>query len=129
MKPVLLAFAASALMSLASPGVGAPLSGHWRVAGKVSSFAFTLDCQFKPNGERLGGVCTDQSTNSAKIGAGKSHVLTAGAVHGDKVTWTYRSAFLLAKFDVTYTGVVTGDRMTGSLEAQGHDGTFTAVRQ
>lgn len=128
MKPLLLACAA-AIVGAAAPSHAADLAGHWKLTGKVSSFGFTLDCQFKPEGERLGGVCTDELTTSAKVSAGKSHVLTAGSVRGDKVTWTYRSSFLLSKFDVTYTGVVAGDRMSGTLIAQGHQGSFTGARR
>ena len=123
-----LAAATSALVGYCVPASAAEVAGSWRVSGKVSSFAFTLDCNFKPAGGRLGGVCVDASTNTAKVQAGKSHPLTAGSVHGDAVTWTYRSSFLLSKFDVTYTGKLAGDRMNGSLVAQGHQGTFTAVR-
>ena len=105
-----------------------PVSGAWRVAGKVAAFAFTLNCEFKPDGERLGGVCVDASTSDPNFKGGKSHTLTAGEVSGDKVRWTYRSSFLLTKFDVTFHGTRTADRMSGVVTAQGHDGAFTAVR-
>jgi hypothetical protein len=98
------------------------------VSGKLASFAFTLNCEFKPDGARLGGVCVDASTNDPKVASGKSHPLTAGSVDGDKVSWTYQSSFLLTKFDVTFKGVQTGDRISGTLTAQGHDGAFTASR-
>ena len=129
MKPVLLAVLGSALIASGLSASAGQAGGAWRVSGKVSSFAFTLDCDFKPAGERLGGVCVDASTNSAKVRAGKSHLLTTGSVHGDAVSWTYRSSFLLSKFDVTYSGKIAGDRMSGSLSAQGHEGSFTAVRR
>ncbi len=122
---VAIAFLISGAATSAS---AAEVGGGWRVSGRVSSFAFTLNCQFKPAGRSLAGVCVDASTNSAKVEAGKSHVLTSGSVYGDAVTWTYRSNFLLSKFDVTYRGTVTGNRMTGSIAVQGREGTFTAVR-
>ena len=123
MKIALLAIALAALVVPAS----AEVSGPWRVTGKVSGFAFTLDCDFKISGDRLGGVCTDTSTSDARVKAGKSHALTAGSVHGDAVTWTYQSSFLFSKFDVTYKGILTGARITGSIDAQGRSGTFTAA--
>jgi hypothetical protein len=113
--------------ALASPGL-ADVSGVWRVSGKVSSFAFTLNCTFKPEGSKLGGVCVDASTNDPKVNSGKAHPLTAGVVNGDAVSWTYRSSFLFSKFDVTYDGKLDGDRMSGTIDAQGRKGAFTATR-
>ncbi len=124
MKSVLLLF----LILGAGTPASAEVSGPWHVTGKVSAFAFTLNCDFKPDGERLGGVCVDASTSDPKVSAGKSHVLTAGGVKGDSVTWTYQSSFLFSKFDVTFKGTQAGDRITGTITAQGHDGTFTAAK-
>jgi len=116
------------MVAAAAPG-SAEVSGPWHVTGKVSAFAFTLNCDFKPDGERLGGVCVDASTNDPKVAAGKSHVLTAGSVKGDAVTWTYQSSFLFSKFDVTFKGTQSGDKMSGEITVQGHEGTFTAVKE
>ncbi len=125
MKTALLVLAA---LSAAASASSAQVGGPWRVSGKVSGFAFTLNCDFKPAGDKLGGVCVDASTSDARVKAGKSHVLTAGSVHGDTVSWTYRSSFMLSKFDVTYTGAVSGAHMSGTVEAGGRAGTFTATR-
>jgi hypothetical protein len=124
MKPAFLVLVMAVLARPAS----AEVSGPWRVAGKVSGFAFTLNCDFKTLGDKLGGVCVDASTSDARVKAGKSHALTAGSVHGDAVTWTYQSSFLFSKFDVTYKGTVAENRITGSIDAQGHTGAFTAVK-
>ena len=117
-----------AIGAVCSPA-SAQVEGRWHVTGKVSSFAFTLDCDFKPDGEKLGGVCVDASTNTTKVKAGKSHVLKSGSVHGAAVTWAYQSNFLLSKFDVTYKGTISGAKMSGSIDAQGHEGAFTAVKE
>ncbi len=127
MKITSLAVVAAALAASSLPA-SAQVAGRWRVTGKVSSFAFMLNCDFKPEGHRLGGVCVDASTNSAKIKGGKSHTLTSGNVSGDKVIWTYRSSFLFTNFDVIYNGEVAGDTMSGVIDAQGHKGSFTATR-
>ncbi len=124
MKSAIVAIAVLAATSSAS----AQVAGAWRVSGKVSGFAFTLNCDFKPGGDKLGGVCIDASTSDARVEAGKSHALTAGSIRGDAVTWTYRSSFMLSKFDVTYTGAVSGAHMSGTVEAGGRAGTFTATR-
>ena len=127
-RPMVAAALMLAGLAVYVPASAAEVAGAWRVAGKVSSFAFTLNCDFKPDGARLGGVCTDASTSDPTIKGGKSHVLTAGSVEGDKVSFTYQSSFLLSKFDVTFNGVQTGDRMSGTITVQGHDGAFTATR-
>jgi hypothetical protein len=127
MKSTLISFAVLASTLIAS-SANADVSGPWRVSGKLASFAFTLNCDFKPDGAALGGVCVDASTNDPKVASGKSHPLTAGNVDGDKVSWTYQSSFLLTKFNVTFKGVQSGDRMSGTMTAQGHDGAFTASR-
>jgi hypothetical protein len=128
MKTTMFWLAVAGVVAFASPAA-AQVAGAWHVAGKVSTFDFTLNCDFKPDGSRLGGVCIDASTNDPKVNAGQSHTLTAGSLNGDKVSWTYQSSFLFTRFDVTFTGTRTGGRMSGTIDAQGHGGTFIAVRQ
>jgi hypothetical protein len=128
MKSRLFALFMVALVAAAS-SAEAQVEGPWRVSGKVASFAFTLNCDFKSDGGRLGGVCVDASTSDPKVAPGKSHTLTAGQIDGDKVSWTYQSSFLLSKFDVTYKGVLSGGKITGTLSARGHEGPFTAVKR
>ena len=123
--------AAGALATLAASTAHAQdqgAAGHWRVDGKVSSFAFGLNCTFAQAGERLTGECVDASTSDPTIKGGRRHPLTAGSVMADKVGFTYGSSFLLTKFDVVFNGVRAGDRMSGGIDVQGRKGTFTAVR-
>jgi hypothetical protein len=127
MKPQLAVLAVIATVALASPS-HADMAGSWRVVGKVSAFSFTLDCDFKPTGDHFGGVCADASTSDPKIKPGRAHPLTAGAEHGDAVSWTYKSSFLFQTFDVTFTGVRQGDRITGAITVPGRQGAFTATR-
>jgi hypothetical protein len=123
------AIAAAAMLAAcaASPVLAEP-SGDWHLSGKVSSFAFTLNCKLKLEGARLSGECQDASTNDPKLATGKVHPLTAGSVQGDHVVWTYQSSFLLTKFNVTYDGVQTGDRMHGTITTPRGAGAFTATR-
>jgi hypothetical protein len=127
MNRLAIAFAAAALAGLSAPAAAEP-AGDWHVAGKVSSFAFTLNCKFKTDGAHLSGECQDASTNNPKVATGKVHPLIAGGAQGDHVTWTYQSSFLLTKFNVTYDGVQTGDTMRGTITTQGRTGAFTATR-
>lgn len=113
---------------LASPA-GAQVAGAWRVTGTLADRAFAIDCRFEPKGAQFGGVCVDAATGEAGAKAGKSHALSEGAVAGSQVRWTYPASFLLAKFDVRYTGKLEGDRITGTVSASGRKGEFTAVRK
>jgi len=126
MKPSAMAIIA-VLATTASPTLAEP-SGEWHVTGKVSSFAFTLNCRFKAEGPRLTGECQDASTNDPKLATGKVHPLINGSVQGDHITWTYQSSFLFTKFDVTYDGVQRGDRMSGTITTPRGSGAFTATR-
>ena len=125
MKRVALVFTAA--LGLAGHA-GADVSGPWRVSGKISGLAFTLNCDFEPSGDKLGGSCVDTSTSDARVKAGKSHATTAGGVHGAAVNWTYRSNFLLSKFDVTYSGRLSGTTISGAIDAAGRQGVFTASK-
>lgn len=118
-----------AALALATPAAAAEVAGPWRVTGDVAGRAFAVDCRFEPHGGAFGGVCVDAATGEAKAQAGKPHPLTKGAVTGSQVRWTYQASFLLAKFDVSYDGVLEGDRITGTLVAGGRKGSFTAVRK
>jgi hypothetical protein len=127
MRLLVLALSTAGLAALAAPAAGQS-AGDWRVSGKVATFSFTLNCRFKVDASTLSGECQDASTNDPKLKLGKIHPLTAGAVNGDRVSWTYPSSFLFTKFDVTFAGVQAGERMSGTITVQGHKGAFTATR-
>ncbi len=117
-----------ALFAAPASASAADLSGTWRVAGKIASFAFALRCEFKPEGMHLGGHCIDNPHNDPNQTGGKRHPL-AGVVDGDKVNFAYKTTFLLAKFDVALDGVQMGDQINGKINVEGHEGEFTATRE
>jgi hypothetical protein len=127
-KTLLLCSALAPLALMASPAA-AQVAGAWHVTGELGGRAFAVDCTFEPRGQELGGACVDLSTGDAKAKAGDSHALTKGAVAGDKVSWTYRASFMIAKFDVSYAGVLKDGRIAGTVTASGRGGAFTAVRK
>ena len=102
--------------------------GRWVVSGKVGPFAFTLNCRFEAAGPALTGACVDGATSDARVKGGRRHDLTQGRVIGDKVSFSYQSSFMLSRFSVDYVGVMLGDRITGTLVANGQSGAFTAAR-
>jgi len=123
MKAILIAVAA-ALAALSSPvRADAPaLSGVWSLSAKVASVPWRLVCRFHAMGERLGGVCADPKD-------GGKLALKGVQVDGDKVTFAHEGHFLLNTFDVIYSGVKDGDKITGRIAVFGHTGEFTAVRE
>jgi hypothetical protein len=128
MKPAILALALlAATPALAADG---PAAGTWRVSGTVSGFKFELRCVFQQAGERLTGTCTDLSTSNPKAPPKAApHPLTRGSAAAGKVSWTYQSSFLINKFDVSYSGVLSGPTMGGTILAGGNSGRFSARRE
>ena len=115
----------AALIALSVPAIAAaddPVAGAWKVFGKVDGKDFVITCHFERHADALGGACFDGGTNL-------KHPLTAGAVSGDQVKWTYQSHFGLIPFDVFYAGRISGGGLQGTVKAAGHLGTFTAAKQ
>jgi hypothetical protein len=127
-RPALLLAAVTAIGAFAAPAHADDVSGPWRVTGKFAGIAFVLNCDLKADGARLGGVCVEASSNGSKTNIGKSHVLTAGSVNGDRLSWSYAVHYLVNQFDVTFNGVRSGNRIVGAIDLKGHGGTFTATR-
>jgi hypothetical protein len=99
-----------------------PVSGGWKVHGKVSAFSFDLTCNFRRDGQVIGGTCYDAGTN-------KAHPLTRGTISGDKISWTYQSSYLLNKFEASYSGLLSGTSIKGEITAPGYRGNFSAQKQ
>jgi hypothetical protein len=124
----------AAIWSAALAGAATPAAaqdgaaGRWVVSGKVGPFGFTLNCRFDEAGSALSGACVDGATSDARVKGGKRHELTQGKVVGDHVTFSYDSSFMFKHFNVDYTGVLRGDKMSGTILANGQSGAFTATR-
>lgn len=121
-----------AVLALALAGATAPpadVSGLWKLTAKVDGFGFVLHCRLAQAGEKITGQCTDMSTSDPQHRPQGSHVLTSGRVEGDRVSFAYRTHFLLVPFTASYSGVLSGDTITGEAAAPGHKGVFTAIRQ
>ena len=101
----------------------AQVSGAWHVVGSISGNEFALDCEFVPQGAALGGACT------ASTHQGKVYNLTRGAVTGNQVSWSYPASYLFLNFYMYYVGTLDGDRIVGTVEAEGRRGNFSAVRE
>jgi hypothetical protein len=129
MKPTLILLALLA----ATPALAADTQagGRWRVSGDVGGFRFELACTFQQIGEKLTGACTDLSTSNPKAPPKSApHPLTRGGVTaGGGIVWAYQSSFLTRKFEVTYSGVVKGAAMSGTIQAGTGSGRFTARRE
>jgi hypothetical protein len=126
MRTILLA--PTLIAAIAAPAAAADVSGVWRLKAHVDGFRFELECKLAQTGAQVSGVCTDLATNSAEHKPQGSHALTMGEVDGDRLTFAYRTHFLLVPFTASYSGVVSGDTITGEARAPGHNGTFVATR-
>lgn len=122
------AMAAERAADGAATGV-AGVAGHWILDGKFERFAYRLDCRLTQTGEDIGGVCTDVATSDPQHKPQGSHAITSGKVDGDTVRFTYKTHFLAFPFAVNYSGVLDGDRMSGTITVPGWRGAFTAVRE
>ena len=128
MKVGLRHVALAAVLAATPAAAQAGAAGRWVVSGKVSGFAFTLNCRFEQAGDALTGACVDGATSDARVKGGKRHDLTRGKVTGDHLSFSYQSSFMLSHFNVDYAGVLQGDRMSGTILANGAAGAFTATR-
>ncbi len=115
------------LAGLAAMPAQASVTGMWRVTGTISGKAFALDCKFLPNGPALGGECTKAAGSGH--GAGKTYVLSTGAVSGGTISWGYKAHYMLMSFTVSYAGQLKGNEIQGRVKAAGRQGQFTAVRE
>jgi hypothetical protein len=115
----------AAIWSAALAGAATPAAAQDGAAGR---FGFTLNCRFDEAGSALSGACVDGATSDARVKGGKRHELTQGKVVGDHVTFSYDSSFMFKHFNVDYTGVLRGDKMSGTILANGQSGAFTATR-
>jgi hypothetical protein len=120
MKSFLSALVLLPAILLATPAA-AQVAGSWQVSGKIGSKAFLTNCQFTPNNTGFGGVCVESKT-------GKHHALAKGSIAGSQVQWSYPVSFMMMTFDVNFAGTLSGNSITGTVAASGHDGTFTATR-
>jgi hypothetical protein len=129
MKAVLPGLVLTSVMLLAAPAT-AQMAGPWKVSGDIAGRAFVVDCRFEPRGAEFGGVCVEAASGDPKlVHAGKSHPVTKATVSGEQVSWSYPASFMLAKFDVSFSGALAGDRIAGKVSAAGRTGAFTAVRK
>lgn len=117
------------LLALAASPAAAQVAGAWAVSGKIGDTPFTVDCRFEPRGAAFGGACIDASAGVSGVKPGKVHPLKTGSADGRQVRWVYEASFLMARFDVTYSGTLDADRMAGAVTAAGRKGEFTAIRK
>lgn len=102
---------------LTSAPASAQTAGLWRVDGSVAGRTFKLDCQVQ-----TGGSCVDNES-------GKRYPLTAAAMAGDQVSWSFKTKVAFIGVTLVFTGRPAGSRMSGTMRVAGRTGAFTAVRR
>lgn len=119
----------AAIVALCSTSAMAQVGDTWHVTGQISGNVVALNCRFLPRGSQLEGSCTDVSDSNGKARAGKVYKLTQGSLSGKQIQWAYKAHIVLMSFDVVYSGVVEGNRISGIVTAAGRKGNFTAVKR
>lgn len=113
-----------ALLCCAAPlPAAAQIAGNWHLAGNISGNDFALDCNFVPQGALLTGACSTANHQ------GHVYTLNQGVVEGGAVHFSYPASYLFLHFNMNYAGTLDGDRITGTVEAEGRRGTFWATRE
>jgi hypothetical protein len=102
--------------------------GEWLVTGQIDGKPFSANCDFRPQGTRLAGACTDIAKGD-KAKPGKVHTISRGSVSGNSLRWTYPIKVMMMSIDINFSSTITGERMSGTIEAKGREGQFTAVRR
>lgn len=107
----------------------AQVGGTWHVTGQISGNAFALNCEFLPSGSQMEGSCTDAYDPNGKSRVGRVIKLTQGSLSGRQIQWAYKARVVLMSFEIIYSGVVEGNRISGIVTAAGRRGNFTAVKR
>jgi hypothetical protein len=106
----------------------APAGGVWIVTGQIDGKPILVECDFCAQGSGLVGSCTDINKGE-KPKPGKVHKLSRGIVSGNTVRWTYPVKVMVMSIDINFEGHITGERMSGTIEAKGRQGQFSATRK
>jgi len=120
-------FLALALLALPGTAQAEALAGPWRVTGAILGHAFVLDCRFAAPNSGSAGACTETG-EGGEGHAGKVHPLTRAGQSGNQVSWSYPASAFLLHFDMTFSGTLADNRITGTATAAGRKGAFTASR-
>ena len=110
--------ASAAVVALAANN--ATVSGKWKIHSNAMGNEKDSECTFVQTGSDLSGTCT---TDDGSADA-------TGKVDGNKITWSYKTAYNGSPLTVQFTGTVDSAKMTGSLTVPefGVDGDFTATQ-
>jgi acetyl esterase/lipase len=96
------------------------VNGVWNLTGDVGGNPVTGTVTFKQDGTKL--------TGTTKAQAGEAPL--TGDVSGSKVTWKININYQGTDLTVIFTGAIGADgTMTGTIDAMGFPGTFTAKKQ
>lgn len=122
------AFALALFAGSALPAA-AQVAGPWRVTGDIAGHGFVLDCRFEPHDARFGGICVETGGSDSHVKAGKIHTLSQGSFSDRHVGWAYPVSVMFLSFDITFTGTLDGNTISGVVSGSGRKGKFTAARK
>jgi hypothetical protein len=106
-------------MTLSLLPAGAPiadLSGNWTIDGDVQGNPVGLTCTIQQAADlKIAGKCVINGSENADI-------------EGTAKDATFKFAFTVQGYTLTYTGTVEGETMTGDIEVAGTNGKFSGKR-
>jgi hypothetical protein len=119
---------AAALALLPGAALAADLSGAWNVAGSFDAMGikYASACNLtQDSGGKLTGACTGtQNEQAATTGT-----VTTGADGKTAVEFAYDTSYQGSPVHLDYKGALQADgTVTGTVDAGGADGTFTATK-
>ena len=104
------------MLPLTTASMAADLSGKWTIDGDVAGNPVNLTCAVKQDADaKITGNCQVNGMEATEIeGAAKDA--------------TFKFAFTVQGYTLTYTGTLEGDSMSGDIEVAGTQGKFTGKR-
>jgi len=92
------------------------LSGNWTIDGDVQGNPVGLTCAVQQSADlKITGKCQINGSENADI-------------EGTAKDATFKFAFTVQGYTLTYTGTLEGETMSGDIEVAGANGKFTGKR-
>ena len=108
-----------AILTLILPLAGAApvnMTGKWIIDGDVQGNQVSLACVVEQNGDaKLSGKCQINGTETAEI-------------EGSAMEATFKFAFTVQGYTLTYSGTLDNDAVSGDIEVAGVTGKFSGKR-
>ncbi len=105
-----------AILPLAPVNAAADLSGKWTIDGDVQGNPVNMACDVTQSADlKITGKCQINGTENTEI-------------EGTAKEASFKFAFTVQGYTLTYSGTLDGDTISGDIEVAGSTGKFTGKR-